>query len=199
MQGTKTISNKYERVGFIYNGIDRSTKYGVFEYLKSLSKKTPNKIISIKELGSVPVVVETMLRNSNIYGTEFRVGNKAPEPPLVLAQATHYVPQNLYNYQNTTPNTYHSENFSGQGNAANALTPVNRETGTVAISAVPNSDSGKQMLLNIYALNNNNSIEIYYENRKIFYTLTKDGGPFAQMEIEPAPGQTFVNHEIIVT
>lgn len=202
IEGTNQISNKYEAVPFIKNGIPRTSKSSLFEYFKALSDSQPHKIISMKDLPAFPVVVETMVKNATFYGVKFVTANNQVNPALDLSSASNFEPQNLWGYSPTQQGQVYTQDFTEIKLAPNQLIPINRETGTIAISTVPAMPTNKnQTLLNMYGdKTNNNSLSITYSKEGNFvYCLTKDGIPFAEMTIAPPTGKTFAGHLVYAT
>lgn len=198
--GTTQPSEDYEAVGFIKNGMDGNSKVMIFNYLKGLSRAEPHKIFSVKDMPPVPVVIQSLLRNSHFYGISFKIGGQDVEAPLNLRNMSNYIPRNLWTYR-PSPHEIYTKDFSGTMLQPNELIPVNRTTGTVALNAFPTQGQQNQTLLRMYGgATNNNGLSIDYDtNGQFVYTLTKDGFPFAQMTIGPPTGKSFVNHEVTVT
>lgn len=195
--GTTQTSEDYEAVGFIKNGMDGNSKVMIFNYLKELSRADPHKIISVKEMSPVPVVIQSLLKNTHFYGISFKTGGQDIKAPLDLSKISNYIPYNTWTYRPTSQNIY-TKDFKGTKLQPNEVIPTNRTTGTVAIIATPTSSQQNQTLFKMYGdSNNNNSISIdYTSNGNFLYTLTKDGFPFAQMSIEPPTGKSFANQEV---
>lgn len=196
-QGTTQISEDYEAVGFIKNGVDGNSKAMIFNYLKELSDADPQKIISIKEMAPVPVIIQSLLKNTNFYGISFTIGGQDIEAPLNLSKISNYIPYNTWTYYPYSGEIF-TRDFKGSRLQPNELVPTNRTTGTIAIAATPVLGLQNQTLLKMYGDSaNSNNISIDYTPQGNFeYTLTKDGFPFAQMTIEPPTGKSFANHEV---
>ena len=199
-KGTTQPSENYESIPFTVNGTNGNSKQLLFTYLKQQSDANPTKVISVKEMAPVPVVIRGMVKNSTFYGISFKKGNQDIPVPLDLSNISNYDPTNLWTYNNTTPVATHTEVFSNKKLQPNEVTPVNRTTGTIAISATPVQSSKVQTILRMYGDDtNNNYLSIDYEaNGNIVYTLQKDGIPFAQMTAEPPTGKSFNNHDVTI-
>lgn len=197
-KGTLQPSDNYEVYPFMKNGMNGNNKEMLFNYLRNQSRKKPSEIISVKELAPIPVVVQTLLKNTNYYGVSFTCGNHFVEGPLNLENISDYKPKNIWSYK-PIPGEFYTIDFSNKSLIPNEVLPVNRTTGTVAIEAIPKLGSSNQMLLRMYAEGNNNDITFELTPKgEILYTLNKDGSPFAQMTIEPPIGKSFENKKITI-
>lgn len=197
--GTTNVSDNYENVGFVRGGVDGNSKKCIFKYLEDLSKISPSKIISVKDLNRIPVVVQTILKNAKIYGIGFNVGKGATGPALDIASSTMAIPSGVWTFDKLRSGANQTEDFGRLPLSANETSPTNRVMGTIALKASVTSDTSDQTLIHIYSPDNNNCISITYSDGKFTYTLKKDGLPFAQMTISPPDGKTFIHHDVFVT
>ena len=199
--GTTTPSEAYEQVAFISQGKDASSKYYLMKYFSDMSKNNPSKIISMREMGPIPVMFETWIKNGTFYGLEYEITRQEAQSPLNLELSNLYQPKNIWQHSQSTAGQYYTQDFSKEKLLPNQELPVCMVTGTVAIDATCGTQNGEQYLVNVHgdANNNNNFNIVLNSNGELVYTLTKDGMPFAQMIVPPPSGQSFNGKEVHIT
>ncbi|MCM1140189.1 MAG: hypothetical protein NC453_16610 [Muribaculum sp.] len=198
--GTTIPSDKYESASFTYQGKDASSKYYLIKYFSDLSKRTPNEIISMKDMDPIRVTLESSVKNANFYGIKYDITKEDAKSPLDIVYSNLFQPSNIWFHEQTTAGSYFTKDFKDEKLMPNETPPVCMETGTIAIAAQVGTQNGEQTLLNIYGDNNNNNMNIIFDSHGDFvYTLNKDGKPFAQMTVSPPAGQTFSGKDVSIT
>lgn len=199
-KGTNIISDNYEAIGFVKNGIDGMTKEHLLRYLKSYSDTHISEIISIKNFIEIPVVLQAYVKNATFYGIQFRNNSADDTFSLNITEGSKFKVNRVWEYIPTTPSTpCHTEDFSSIRKLPNEKTPVDRETGAIAMKVLPKQGSREQTVLRMYGDNNNN-MGIYYTPAGSFqFRLMKDGLSFALMDIAPPTGKTFSGKEVVIT
>ena len=201
IEGSSTISDDYEFVPFISGGISSKTKQHLLNYLKGYSEQHPTEIVSIKDFPEIPIVMEALLKNATLYGLKFNVGNGVSNAGSNFAAPSLYEDTGLWSYTPPIPSApCHTEDFTSMMALPNQKSPLNKETGSFALSVTPGAlSANRQTIMRLYG-NNSNDIGIYYGSDGAFeYTLQKDGLPFATMSIAPPTGYTFENKKVTLT
>lgn len=200
VQGSRTISDNYEAVGFTSSGMDGNSKEMLLAYLKSYSELHPQEIVSIKNFPEIPVVFEATMKNSVLYGIKFKKGNQAEEASVDLTAASSFTGGNLWSFNPPTPSSpCHTENFGDVERLPNQKLPIEKEIGSIALKVMPKSSTNLQTVMRMSGDDDNN-MSIYYNSSGSFqYVLEKDGLFFASMIVQPPAGKTFVNKEVILT
>lgn len=200
--GTTAISDNYECVPFTREQRDGTSKYFLLKYLKQFSDAHPEEIISISEMEPIPIVLEARMKNSTFYGVKFNKSSLSQEAAISIdATSSYYPSQKPWVYSSSTAGEVCTFDFSLQKRVPNNKLPINRESGTIAISATFSSASTlPQTLLKMYGDNERDDLGIYYDpNGNIRYTLNRDGAPFAEIVIPPPVGKSFAGHNVIIT
>ena len=201
MQGTSTVSEEYEYVPFVYNGIYSGTKQHLLNYLKSYSDAHPTSIVSLKDFEEFPIVMEAWVKNATFYGLKFTNGNGVENAGVNFYAPSHYQDAGLWSYTPETPtDPCYTEDFSQTKRLPNQKFPLDKETGSFALSVTPTSTANyPQTILRMYG-DENNDIGIYYGTNGDFqYIMKKDGIPFASMAISPPAGKSFANKNVVLT
>lgn len=204
VQGTSAVSDDYEDVGNI-NGINVHDKNLLFNYLKACSKKEPTRVISIKDdMNSIPIVMETIIKNATFYGMRFQEGSLGTGQVLNTRYANATKGLRYWNYRPPIPDSScYTHDFSTMQRTPNCFIPTDAERGTIAVEAIPQlSSTGEdQTLLRMYGEeNDDNCISILYTSGgSILYRLMMHGTDFASMEVSPPFGNRFDGHSVIIT
>ncbi len=199
--GTHTVSDQYESVGTI-DGRDYHTKNMIFDFMKGLANKTPQRIVSLKDdLQNIPVILEARVKNSVFYGLQYRNGDGYVKDIFDTNALNHYTGKRYWSYHPESPSTScHTELFDDQPRIPNQFLPTTATKGTIAIKATPSTTTSHyQTLLRIYGDDDNN-ISIYYlPNGDLLYRVMIHGTEFASMTISPPDGKSFAGQELILT
>ena len=198
-KGTSTISEDYEAVPFVYNGIDGNGKHYLLQHFKHLSQQDTTRIVRMSSLSPIPIVTEAWIKNAVFYGIRYDLGASAYKPLITMA-ANEYVPSGIWQKSPTHSSTYYTEDFSNSMSIVNRTAPVNRETGTIAIKMIPSASTSAQCILRMYGESDENDMEVSIDSTgAVVYSIRKDGLLFASMAIAPPEGEAFANKEVIVT
>lgn len=198
-QGTHTISDSYEAVGFIKNGIDGATRGHLLKYVKAYSTAHPTQIVSIKEFKPIPMVWQALLKNATLYGLQFHKPSDASYA-VNLDKASRYSGGSWWVYEPPQPTKEcHTLDFSNEPRLPNQTLPVDKENGTMAVKVVPQASSIEQTVLRMYG-DEGNYLGLYYDSSNGFtYRIVKDNTEFASMTVSPPPGQSFNGKNVILS
>ncbi len=198
-KGTTTVSEDYEAVPFVYNGIDGNGKHYLLQHFKHISRQDTTRIVRMSSLSPVPIVTEAWIKNAVFYGICYNLGASAYKP-LITMPANAYVPSGIWHKSLAQSGTYYTEDFSNSLSSVNRTAPVNRETGTIAIHMIPSARIATQCILRMYGESDDNDMEVLIDSTgAVVYSIRKDGLLFASMAIAPPEGETFANKEVIIT
>lgn len=199
VEGTKTISDNYEAVGFVKNGLTGTSKGHMATYLKAYSTAHPTEIVSIKDFPAIPVVLQAILKNATLYGLQFRKTGDAGIA-LNLDKPSQYSGGGVWTYEMPQPSTgCQTIDFSEHTRLPNQRLPIDMENGSMAIKVVPKASSIEQTVLCMYT-DDSNYLGVYYNASKGFtYRIIKDKTEFASMTVSPPPGQTFNDKSVTLT
>lgn len=198
-EGTHTISDSYEAVGFIKGGLSGDGKGPMAKYLKAYSDAHPTQIVSLKDFPPIPVVLQAILKNATLYGIQFIKANGG-NYPLNVDKASRYSGDKFWVYEPPQPSREcHTINFTNEPRLPNQTLPVDKKSGSFAVKVMPKASSIEQTVFRMYG-DDGNYLGVYYNTSGEFiYRLVKDKTEFASMTVAPPPGQTFNNKTVILS
>lgn len=199
-QGTTSVSDDYEAVGFIMGGVDGTTKNAILNYLRAYSGAHPSEIVSIKNFPDIPVVLEGRVKNATFYGIKFKDNANSDHFALDVTAASGFHKNDYWSYVPDDPqHPCHTESFANVKTLPNQKLPVNRETGSIALKVTPKSNTNLQTIMRMYG-DDNNDIAVYYNpSGNLQYLMRMHGSPFVSMVIIPPSGKSFNGHETVIT
>lgn len=198
--GTTQISDEYNAIPLIRDGLSGNNKGAMLKYLKRQSELKPQQIISIKDYPTIPIVVETRMKNAVYYGMELRQKSGDDTPAMIAANASNYAPKAFWNYIPDTPvSPCHTVDFSTTQKLPNQKLPTEKEMGSIALKVMPKQSAQEQTVLRMYGTDRD-YLGIYYTPSGSFqYKIVKAGTEFATMLISPPMGKSFNNKEVVIT
>lgn len=198
--GTHVISDNYEAVSYVSGGINGTTKKGLLIYFKACSDKEPTKIISLKDMGDIPVVFETRVKNAVFYGVKF---NQADDSSVSVNVdvANEFEPSGIWDFQPPSPvlQQCYMEDFSVAKRIPNQIIPTQMECGSIALRVTPKTESYNQTIMRMFGDNENYLSMDYLSNGNLRYHLVKEGTDYLNMQIVPPAGKSFQGKEVEVT
>lgn len=199
-KGTTTVSDDYEAVGFVMGGVDGTTKNAILNYLRAYSGAHPSEIVSIKNFPDLPVVLEGRVKNATFYGVKFKDNANSNHFALDVTAASGFHKNDYWSYVPDDPqHPCHTESFGNVKALPNQKSPVNRETGSIALKMTPKSSTSLQTIMRMYGDDNNNIALYYNPSGNLQYLVRMHGSPFVSMVIIPPSGKSFNGHETVIT
>lgn len=198
--GTHIISDDYDRVGVILNGIDGSTKEGILRYLKALSDLDPATVISFKDIEEIPVVFETKVKNATFYGVKLASADDK-SVAISIDKTNDFTPMGIWSFKPSTPilPTCYVEDYTNKKRVPNQVLPTQMASGSIAIKINPKVASYNQTILRMFGDDDNYMSVEFLPNSTIRYLMKKEGADYLDMKISPPTGKTFLNRNVTIT
>lgn len=198
--GTHNVSDEFQSIGFIYQGVDGKSKEAVLRYLKKYSDSHPKEIVSMCNFPPIPTVFETRIKNATLYSVKFPAANDK-SVSVDLDNLNKFKFPAVWDYfpPNYLIEKCYVEDFSGITYQPNIAIPTHMERGAIAVKVKPQYEKYDQTLFTLYS-NDSNYMNIdYTSDGKFVYMLTKEGTTYLQIEMSPPTGQSFVGKDVTIT